>query len=309
MLRIRKVLFPTDFSSCSHQALRHAVRLARDYGAELHVLHAVVLFGEDPNDPGHELPDLAEIHGLMEELAERRMGSLAREGDVPELVLKLVQRRDVSPAPPILSYAQQEDIDLIVMGTHGRRGVRRWLLGSVTNEVVRFAPCPVLTVRGREGSTPSEGLRRILAPLDFSDHGKDAMKVACALASRYGSQLDLVHVLPEGLHPAFYAEWASKLTDVEPGILERVHGALEEALKESTLCQGPGVQTHALEGHPGREIVRFARDREVDLIVICTHGLSGIRHFLLGSTTEQVVAGADCPVLVTKAAGRSLLTS
>ena len=307
MLRIRKVLFPTDFSSCSHQALFRAVRIARDYRAELHVLHAVVLFGEEPNNPELELPDLAQVRGLLEQLAEERMGSLVREGNLPDLVLKLVQRRDVSPAPPILSYAQEEDIDLIVMGTHGRRGVRKWLLGSVTNEVVRFAPCPVLTVRGKGESTPPEGLRRILAPLDFSDHGKEAVRVACALASSYGAELDVVHVLPEGLHPAFYTEWASKLSDLQPKILERVHRALEEVLEETPLCQKPGVQTHGLEGHPGREILRFARDRDVDLIVICTHGLSGIKHFLLGSTTEQVMAGADCPVLVTKADGKTLL--
>jgi len=307
MIRIRKVLFPTDFSSCSQQALMHAVRVARDYQAELHVLHAIVLYEEDPHDPAHHLPDPERIRAILEELAEKRMGSLVGDKDIPDLVLKLVQRRDISAAPPILEYAEEEEVDLIVMGTHGRRGVRKWLMGSVTNEVVRFADCPVLTVRGEGEPVPVETIRKILVPVDFSTHGEEALRVACALASRHGAEMDLVHVVPDGLHPALYQMTVGGLSEPHAGIREKVESSLEELLSKTPLCQGISATCHTLEGHPAREVVRFARNNESDLIVISTHGLSGILHLLLGSTTEKVMAGAECPVLVTRASGKSLL--
>ncbi|MGD8361198.1 MAG: universal stress protein [Gemmatimonadota bacterium] len=308
MLRIRKVLFPTDFSSCSHQALLHAVRIAQDHGAELHVMHAVVFSEDDPHDPAHHVPDPARIRALLEELAEERMGALLKEGLLPDLVLKLVQRRDMSAAPPIVQYAEEAHIDLIVMGTHGRRGFRKWLLGSVTNEVVRFAPCSVLAVRGEGEPAPVDPIRKILLPVDFSQHGKEALEVACSLASTYGAHLELIHVLPDGLHPTFYTMGGTKLSEVQPGIMEKAETAMAELLQEAPVCEGVSRSTNAVEGHPGREIVRFSRNHEVDLIVIATHGLSGLEHLLLGSTTEKVMAGAECPVFVTKVTGKSLLS-
>jgi nucleotide-binding universal stress UspA family protein len=233
------------------------------------------------------------------------MGALLRGGLLPDLVLKLVQRGDVSAAPPIVQYAEEADIDLIVMGTHGRRGFRKWLLGSVTNEVVRFAPCSVLAVRGEGDPAPVEPIRKILLPVDFSQHGKGALEVACSLASNYGAHLQLIHVLPDGLHPTFYTMGGTKLSEVQPGILERADAAMVELLREIPVCEGVACSTKTVEGHPGREIVRYSRDHEVDLIVIATHGLSGIEHLLLGSTTEKVMAGAACPVLVTKGNGNS----
>jgi nucleotide-binding universal stress UspA family protein len=307
MLGIQKVLFPTDFSACSHQALLHAVRVARDHRAELHVMHAIVFQEDDPHDPAHHLPDPSKIRAILEEMAEERMGDLVRQGLLPDLVLKLVQRRDVSAAPPIVEYAQEEGIDLIVMGTHGRRGFRKWLLGSVTNEVVRFAPCAVLSVRGKGDPVPVQPIQRILVPVDFSQHGQGALEVACALASTYGAEIQLIHVLPDGLHPTFYTMGATKLSDLQPGILEKVEASLAELIGKAPPCGGVSYSTKTLEGHAGREIVRFSRDHETDLIVIATHGLSGFQHLLLGSTTERVMAGAECPVLVTKASGKSLL--
>lgn len=307
MLKIRKVLFPTDFSSSSQQALLHAVRMARDYNAELHVLHAIVLYEEDPHDPAHHFPDPERIRKILEDLAEERMGTLVREKQIPDLVLKLVQRRDISAAPPILEYAQEEGIDLIVMGTHGRRGVRKWLMGSVTNEVVRFAPCPVLTVRGEGDPVPVEKIRKIVVPVDFSNHGEEALGVACVLSSRHGSEMDLVHVVPDGLHPALYQMTVGGLREPHTGIAEKVEASMEEFFATASPCDGLKASCHALEGHPAKEIVRFARNHESDLIVISTHGLSGVLHLLLGSTTEKVMAGAECPVLVTPASGKSLL--
>jgi nucleotide-binding universal stress UspA family protein len=307
MLNVRKVLFPTDFSPFSQRALPYAAHLAGKHGAELHILHAIVLHDDDPHDPAHHFPDFLEVRSVLEELANERMGTLIREHDIPDLVLKLVHRRDISAAPPIVEYAQEEDIDLVVMGTHGRRGVRKLLLGSVTNEVIRLAPCSVLTVRGEGEGSPVRETNRVLVPVDFSEPGKEALAVACNVASTLGAELQLAHVLHDVPHPPLYTKGTTRLSDMKPDIHQSTESSLEELLDETGDCQGAPAGFFALEGHPGREIVRFSRDHGSGLIVMATHGLTGIKHFLLGGIAEKVIAGAECPVLVVKASGRSLL--
>ena len=307
MLNIRKILFPTDFSDCSKQALRHAVKLAQEHQAELHLMHAIVLHDDDPHNPAYHLPDPSKIRSILEELATERMGAWSGIRRSPNWSSKQVHRRDVSPAPPIVEYAQDEDIDLIVMGTHGRRGVRKALLGSVTAEVIRLAPCSVLTVRGKGEQVSIHDMARVLVPVDFSDPGKKALAIACDMASTYGAELQLVHVLHEVLHPAFYNMGATRISDLQPDILQNAESALRELVEENDSGQGVGVECHALEGHPGREIIRFSIDHGSDLIVMATQGLTGIKHFFLGSTAERVMAGAECPVLVVKESERSLL--
>lgn len=300
MLNIRKILFPTDFSDCSKQALRHAVELAQEHESELHLMHAIVLHDDDPHNPAYHLPNPSKIRSLLEELATERMGAFVRDQEIPNLVVKQVHRRDVSPAPPIVEYAQNEDIDLIVMGTHGRRGVRKALLGSVTAEVIRLAPCSVLTVRGKGEQVSIHDMARVLVPVDFSDPGEKALAIACDMASTYGAELQLVHVLHEVLHPAFYNMGATRISDLQPDILRNAESALKELVEGIDSDRGARAECYALEGHPGREIIRFSIDHGSDLIVMATEGLTGIKHFLLGSTAERVMAGADCPVLVVK---------
>jgi nucleotide-binding universal stress UspA family protein len=205
----------------------------------------------------------------------------------------------VSAAPSIVDYATETGIDLIVMGTHGRRGVRHLLVGSVTEEVVRLAPCAVLSVRMQTDPKPLSAVRNVLAPVDFSEHSRDALGVARDVAGSYGARLQLFHVWEDVLHPAFYNMGAMSIKDLQPDIEDRTIGALQELLAETP---GPAVETdfHTTEGHAAREIVDFAVENATDLIVIATHGLTGVEHFLLGSVAEKVVRRAPCPVLVVK---------
>jgi nucleotide-binding universal stress UspA family protein len=307
MLNIRKVLFPTDFSECSNRALPQAVRIAQQYGSELHVLHAVVLYGDEEGSPNDLIPDRSAIERILEELALERLGTLVEEQNASTLVLKQVHRRGISAAPLIVEYAREEAIDLIVMGTHGRRGVRKLLLGSVATEVMRMAPCSVLTVRGRGDGVSSTNIRRILVPIDFSKPGEEALAVACEVASTYGAELQMVHILPEIPSPPFYDLGGFSSPGRQPGIVENTESALEDLLEERCASRGAPAGYHVLEGNPAATITRFAHDHNSDLIIMATHGLTGIMHFLMGSTTEKVLAGAECPVMVVKASGRSLL--
>ena len=308
MLNIRRVLFPTDFSDFSKRAMSHAVKLAQDHRAELHMLHAIVLHEDDPHDPSHHFPDKSKIRELLEDLAMKRLDGLLRTSEIPDLVVTQVHRRGVSAAPPIVEYAREQDVDVIVMGTHGRRGVRKMIMGSVASEVVRYAPCAVMTVRGKGETAPSHDLRRILVPTDFSESAGYALSVACEVASLSGAKLDLVHVLPEILHPTFYTMGMTRIGGVGDGAFKGFESELGQLLDEAEGCLGVSAERHLLEGHPGREIVRFSRVSQGDLVVMATHGLTGIKHFLLGSTAEQVLAGAECPVLILKESGRPLLS-
>ena len=308
MIDIKKVLFPTDFSDCSSQALRYAVHFAQRHRAELHLMHAIVLHDDDPHDPAHHLPDPSSIRSVLEELATERMGDIVSDHDIPDLIIKQVHRRDISAAPPIAEYARDEDIDLIVMGTHGRRGVRKFLLGSVAAEVIRMAPCSVLTVRSKSVLGPAKDFKRILVPVDFFEPSLQALSVACGFAHDSGSRLHLAHVLGDVLHPAFYNMGATRFSDLQPEILDWTKSALKTASDETGNCRKIRIDYHALEGHPAQKIVQFTRNHTTDLIVMATHGSTGLKHVLLGGTAEKVIAGADCPVLVVRASGRSLLS-
>lgn len=299
MIRIQKILLPTDFSASADQALAHALYLAHKYDAELHMLHVIVLHEDDPHNPAHHFPDRELIHQKLQQLARDHMSASFQAQDVEDLVIHQVQRREISAAPAIVAYAEEEDVDLIIMGTHGRRGIRHLLVGSVTEEVVRTAPCAVLSVRGTGAPRPLSATQHVLAPIDFSKSSQEALLVARNVAANYEADLQLLHVIEETLHPAFYNMGVMSIRDLQPDIEERTRKALEQAFART---QGREVRTEyfTVEGHAAREIVRFADEHDTDIIVIATHGLTGVEHFMLGSVTEKIVRRAPCPVLVIK---------
>ncbi len=306
MLNVKKILFPTDFSRCASQAFIHAVYLTQRYGAEMHMLHALVLHEDDPNNPLHHFPELDEVIARMNESIDKRMDSEIAANQAVVLNIEKVQRRGISPATVILDYAEENDIDLIVMGTQGRRGLTHFLLGSVAEEVVRLARCPVLTVREKKQPKPIEDFQRILAPIDFSEHSKQAISHAKVMAESYGAKLQILHVIEENIHPAFYASGKSSIFELIPNIKEKSEQTLRQLFNDAP---GPKVDSefHVVEGRANQEIVKFAEKNGSDLIVIATHGLTGIEHLLLGSVTEKVVRMASCPVFTVKSFGKSLV--
>jgi nucleotide-binding universal stress UspA family protein len=303
MLRIKKVLYPTDFSRCAGHALPHTLHLANTYGAELHLLHALVLHEADPSNLSHRLPDMEELYLVLEEHAETQMKTAIEEHGRAGFTIKSAQVRAISAAGAILDYATENEIDLVVMGTHGRRGLRRLLLGSVAEEVVRLAPCPVLTVpEGEVGASPGQ-IERIVVPVDFSEHAKLALAYAVQLADAYGAQLHLLHVVDEVIYPDFYPpvipSGGSLTEELRDQSLERMRGLLSG-------FEGADAAVHVRAGRAAPEIADFAEGQSADLVVIASHGLTGISHVLLGSVTEQLIRRAPCPVFTVKGFGRKL---
>jgi nucleotide-binding universal stress UspA family protein len=184
--------------------------------------------------------------------------------------------------------------------------VRRFLLGSVAEEVVRQAPCSVMTFHPPAEGEPRRP-ERILAPIDFSEHSRGVVIPARELGSVYHASVDFLHVVPEPNFPVFYelsagSEVYANLTQLR----EKAAEALGELVRE-TPGADVAIDCHVRYGEPASEILRFAEERESDLIVIATHGLTGLSHLLLGSVAEKVLRQATCPVLVVRTMGRSLV--
>lgn len=306
MLSIDRILFPTDFSESSRQALPFAVALAETHDAELHLLHASVLHASDPANPSHHFPEMESLTSELEERADARMKEIVSEHAPEPLAVVREQRRGISAPPVILEYVEEQDIDLVVMGTHGRRGLRHLMLGSVTEEVVRRAPCPVLTAREQEEPAAVAGFETILAPVDFSEHSELALEHAVGLAREVDADLQILHVVEEITYPDFYYPAPATGEQMASEIRDRVSERLQEALgRIEELGVRAGV--HVVEDRPAPGIADFAEETGADLVVVGTHGLTGVKRALLGSVAEGVIRRSVPPVLTVKTSGRSLV--
>ncbi len=306
MLRLERILIARDDSPCSDLALNEALWLAQQTGAELHVLRVDVLLGE----PMRKIDDPAsEIAKIRERLARVIEARSPRDKAFDPQSVRIFHRtvRGLAPAPAIIDYAAEHDMDLIVMGTHGRRGVRRLLIGSVAEEVVRRAPCPVFTVRETKDEEESvKRLKSILVPIDFSEHSKDALRYAGAFAELYGAELQLLHVFDEFSGPGFLMDEVLATHDVRLAIEERSIEDMKRLARE-VVGSTDRLRVQTIIGHPAPKILETASTNDVDLIVMSTHGLTGLEHLVMGSVAEKVVRQAPCPVLTIKAFGKSLM--
>jgi len=302
MLTIDRILFPTDFSPCAEDAFSHAAHLALRYDAEVYVFNVVTPQEADTANPMDFLP-----------LRTDEQGELYAAGSTVDVKTPVHERgsvhvsygqiESVSPAEAIVEHATKHEVDLIVMGTHGRRGMDRLLSGSVSEEVVRQAPCPVFTVLAGEEPSPGPYVDRVLAPVDLSEQSPLIVDHAGDLAAAYDASLDLLHVIEQVAYPDAYG--VDPLTMSLPEVQERAQEALS-SMAERVADVAP-VNTHTMVGYAAHDIVDFAEENEAGLIVMATHGRTGLRRFLIGSVAEKVMRKAPCPVFTLKSFGKSLL--
>ena len=298
----RQVLFPTDFSPCAERAFTHAAHLTSQYAARLHILSVVDAEDDDSKNPMSYLPlgrdELAAELGLPRG-PEPRMKVESNGETTPDSINVTLQAS--SPWRAILTYADENDIDLIVMGTHGRHGVDRILMGSVAEQVVRRAKCAVLTVRDTEASASNTG--PIVVPVDFSTFTRGVLSQAIDLAEAYATEIHLVHVIEPITLPTVYG------IDPMPAVVPDMEGRATEALtllKTESIPEAVPAHAEVLVGHAAHEIVTYADDVRARMIVIATHGLTGLKRLLMGSVTEHVVREAACPVFTVRSLGRHL---
>jgi nucleotide-binding universal stress UspA family protein len=187
------------------------------------------------------------------------------------------------------------------MGTHGRRGFNRFLLGSEAERVLRFAPCPVLTVsKHADTADLVRNLGRILVPIDFSRSSDRALEYGVWLAERHDSVLDVVHVFDEPVVPPFLMDHTGSYVATDPKMKDR---CLESMDRHLAPYRDRGIRTekHVLEGRIASTLHEFAEKQDSNLIVMGTRGLSGLDYLLLGSTAAHMVRLAPCPVLTVHA--------
>jgi nucleotide-binding universal stress UspA family protein len=300
VIAIRHILVPVDFSECSRRAVEYASALADWYGATLTLFHAsaaapMAYASGSPLLPPAAPPreDREALIGALRRMAGGRSGV---ECDVEEQ----------PAAEAILARAAADRTDLIVMGTHGRSGVPRLLLGSVAERVLREAPCPVLVVpRAGADAARAVGARvaRVLCAVDFSDAAMHSLEYATSLAQHAHVPLTILHVveplpeLPADVHETIGGGPAS-LTAYVAAATEDRRRRLDEAAAD--VGSSSAVETRLASGSPAREILRAAGTDTDNVIVMGVHGRRAADRLFFGSTAQDVVRHAPFPVLTTR---------
>jgi nucleotide-binding universal stress UspA family protein len=299
MIDIQRILCPVDFSDTSRHALAHAVAMATWYESSLTALHVIhpnfvleppILFAEFPKDAGAVEPDQGPLRAALLAWLEP-----ARASGVKTEVL-IVEGSNATAQ--ILERAEALQMDLIVMGTHGRGGFERLVIGSVAEKVLRKARCPVLTVPQAVGVTATLPYRRLLCPIDFSESSLVALRFAASIAKESDARLTILHVFDWPADDELFVEQLDK-NDFGRLVEERARARLDALLTDDlrTWCE---PEIRMAYGRSYREILGTAEREKTDLIVMGVRGRNALDLTLFGSTTNHVVRAATCPVLTLK---------
>jgi len=285
MINIKKILCPVDFFPASDAAVGYAAALAGTYDAGIHLLHVITPVAAGTYEYA---VDTTEIMKAMEDRATDELTKLAAQaraagvaaefeilvGDVYEEI-----KRAIETLKP----------ELVVMGTHGRRGVERWFMGSTTEKLLRHTPVPLITISATGAKSVPPRFRRILVTTDFSEGTSDALAYAFSVAQENESEISLLHVLHD-----VTADVSGKYRE---SLVQGLQKQLDDLVppEARTWCN---VNTIVETGVPYRIILRMLEDERIDLLVMNIHGKGMLDRALLGSTAERVVRVASCPVML-----------
>jgi nucleotide-binding universal stress UspA family protein len=291
-----RILVPVDFSEHATHAFGHAALIARSFGSELELVHVVEQVVHSHPSFWSAEPALAdELHQQSIASAESLLGELvsAHEAELGPRVQPRVLSGHLPGA--LADHAAEVAVDLIVMTTHGRTGFARWLMGSVSERLLRVAPCSVLVVRGA-GPAPSPRVARILVAVDLSEHSRRALQAAAELAARLGASLEALHVWAV----PFFAEAGASRAGLIERMRDNARAELDAFVDGSALTSGVSVERFVVSGAPTRAISEHALDRKPDLLVLGTHGYGGVKRMVLGSVAETLARYAGCATLIVR---------
>ena len=289
---IRRILCPVDFSEFSVRAYRHALSLAQRYGAELFVQYVV-----DPwRNPCSGFMVAGGFFGdFFQQLiqnAEKEIQALVKSHADNAIQPQCIVEEGMAP-DAILEFAEAQKTDLIVMGTHGRRGFDRLMLGSVTERVMRKALCPVLVIHNPSNDLIGSGtdqhpvqLNKILFCTDFSENSQQALGYAFSVAAKYGAELILLHVLEHIPDSATSEKVISAATE-----------QLDRLIPPEVCRTGKNTAIVRI-GKPYEQIIQLALEAQTDIVImaVCSRNVMDLAVF--GSTTHRVILLGPCPVLV-----------
>lgn len=296
-MKLQHLLVTTDFSTHSRTAYPAATHLARRYGAAVHLAHVADALppfffmnfeGIDTDVPQDDYFDELDRQ-LQQEVEDPGFDG---ETVIPHLL------HDGQPHEVLRRLTEEEEIDLLVISTHGHTGFGHALLGSFAQKIVRYSTVPVLVYRRREGAPEVDAPKEVLVPFDFSGNSRAVLPAVRTIAAEYQSHFTFLYVLesipavvnmtPGGV---FYDSFWQAARDAA----EQARGEFER-LRETEL---PGVSAslETSDGIPYLKIIDRARELPCDLILMATHGWTGLKHFFLGSVAEKAVRKAPCSVL------------
>jgi nucleotide-binding universal stress UspA family protein len=287
---LKNVLFLTDFSEPSEAALPFAVSIAREYGAKVHALHVLT-----PTPYVYSFPDLtvAAIEA-QEESAQAEMARVAAQ--LAGLPYETMIERGVEVWPTLEQVMGKCEADIIVLGTHGRTGAQKFLLGSVAEEIFRRSSVPVLTIgpRAHSGTHNAGKFHRVLFATDFTPESLAGAPYAISLAQENQARLMLLHVIRDH-------ELRKHPTLGESSVANVMFNLSELVPRDAELWCRP--ETVVEYGDPGERIPEAASDHGADLIVLGVRdaaGRLGAATHLPRTTAHKVVAHAGCPVLTVR---------
>lgn len=289
---LKRIVCTTDFSDLSYIALPYAVSLAREFKAELYIVHAVdlttaAMYGEAVLD--HDLI----LESTQKQAAQQLKGLIKDQPLDWETIVSLGK-----PAELVRSICLEKNVDLVISATRGRSGIKRVILGSVTERLMHTLPCPLLAVHERTCQSREERLfRRILVGCDFSPDSDLAVEYGLNLAQELESELHLVHVAEYDL----LKETAESGRDQEhrQTITDTLKSDLDALVSEEARIWCNPITT-LLAGKVADEIKKYAVINKIDLIVLGVHGRDFIDSLLVGSTTDRITRIGPCPVLAVR---------
>jgi nucleotide-binding universal stress UspA family protein len=289
-ISLKNVLYLTDFSEPSEAALPFAISVAREYEAKLHPFHVFI-----PAVYSYTTPELTEASlAAQEEAAQVNMQRV--EAQLSGLPHESIIERGTGIWPPLERAIKDRAIDLIVLGTHGRTGAQKLLLGSVAEEVFRRSHVPVLTIGPAEhgGAHKAAKFRCVLFATDFTEKSLAAAPYAVSMAQENDARLVLLHVMrePETVPTDRAAE------DAMSSVMNQLHEIVPATAE--LWCRPEAVVQF---GHPAEQILKVAKERDADLIVLGirdARGFIGAATHLERTTAHKVVVHATCPVLTVR---------
>ena len=283
-LSLSRILWATDFSPSSLASLPYAVAIARRYQSSIYLAHVIV-----PHPYPLVSPEAAPYVEGLNKAALKRLSELSSSGQFAGIPSQtLLGHGEV--AEGLNGLARDHEIDLIVVGTHGRRGLRRFFWGSVSEEIWRTSACPVLTVGPHVTKEPDLeiALRQILYPTDLSEESFSAARHAVSFALEYASHLTVLHVVPSAIRASTKLLVRAFRDEVRAIIFAEAEPWCEpECVVES--------------GDPAETILKVAKERQADLIVLGVRSPQALATQRVGNVAYRVVTEADCPVLTVRA--------
>ena len=291
-MKFTKILLPLDGSPLAERALAPAIRMAVGMSAEIVLLHVVV-----PLDIDLVLPEASLPHAAEE--AERYLAAVSARFAAAGVNMRTAVVVDFNTVTAVINCAEENEVDLIVMSSHGRSELTRWRYGSVSARLLRQASCPVLVIPGQPSNDPVT-FRRILLPLDGSDMAAQALEPAVALAQALSAELILLRAVSLPYLAQELTAPEPSIAQIEADVRAKAVAYLEQVKTSLTTAHSISVKTVAKIGSAADVIIDYADEHDVDLIAMNSHGRSGILLWTYGSVTEKVLLGTDRAVMVVR---------